>query len=318
MKKITYLFLFLFCSSIAQEAEDSVKIQECYAPFDNFFVNPTQHQLFENPAAAGLYKTNNIHLSGMSQEFNTPWYTHAYQASYDGQMGKSKKWGVGSLYFKRNDADVFVTSGLGLYLSRLMQYKSHQITIGASLFYEQLSFDWSQATFGDMIDPRRGFIYQSNSTTRGGTGSRLDYDLGLIYQFRDKLRIGVALNSLSRGDMSVLSRDEIGFPTILLANLSYEFAINPDLKIIPILRYKHYSVFNEIESKVMLTLANRYMFSMGYNNNKRASAMLGYNLKNKLIGMIEFNHGLYPGIGDFIYHTPTISGKLLYRFNLKK
>ena len=40
--------------------------------------------------------------------------------------------------------------------------------------------DWDKLTFGDMIDPRRGFIYQTGDVQRGGSRYFFDASAGVV------------------------------------------------------------------------------------------------------------------------------------------
>ena len=58
--------------------------------------------------------------------------------------------------------------------------RKFSIRTGFEATYWQKSLDWNQLTFGDMIDPIRGFVYQSQDTPRGGTVGGLDLSAGII------------------------------------------------------------------------------------------------------------------------------------------
>jgi type IX secretion system PorP/SprF family membrane protein len=48
---------------------------------------------------------------------------------------------------------------------------------GGGYFYKKI--DWSALSFGDMIDPGKGFIYNTNDSPRGGSVSNIDFNTGL-------------------------------------------------------------------------------------------------------------------------------------------
>jgi len=50
--------------------------------------------------------------------------------------------------------------------------------IGARAAWIQKSLDWDKLTFGDMIDPRRGFIYSTGDVPRGGSRGFFDASVG--------------------------------------------------------------------------------------------------------------------------------------------
>jgi hypothetical protein len=60
------------------------------------------------------------------------------------------------------------------------------------------TLDWSKLTFGDMIDPKYGFVYQTNETQpeRLSKGV-IDFSAGFI-GYTDKLYFGFAANHVTR------------------------------------------------------------------------------------------------------------------------
>ena len=75
---------------------------------------------------------------------------------------------------------------------------------------EQLGFkkflDWDKLTFGDMIDPRRGFIYQTGDVPRGnGRRGFFDVSMGAV-GFSKHFFFGGAVHHINRPDESMIFR----------------------------------------------------------------------------------------------------------------
>ena len=71
-------------------------------------------------------------------------------------------------------------TGMYAYQQSLTRKKlSIRAALEASYF--QKALDWSNLTFGDMIDPRRGFIYETQDTPRGGKVQELILELDYYY-----------------------------------------------------------------------------------------------------------------------------------------
>jgi type IX secretion system PorP/SprF family membrane protein len=51
---------------------------------------------------------------------------------------------------------------------------------GARAAWYQKFLDWDKLTFGDMIDPRRGFIYSTGDVPRGGSRGFFDASAGVV------------------------------------------------------------------------------------------------------------------------------------------
>jgi type IX secretion system PorP/SprF family membrane protein len=75
---------------------------------------------------------------------------------------------------------------------------------GTQAAYYQKYLDWSKLTFGDMIDPRRGFIYQTGDVPRGnGRRGFFDVSAGMV-GFSKNFYFGAAFHHLNRPDESLI------------------------------------------------------------------------------------------------------------------
>lgn len=74
---------------------------------------------------------------------------------------------------------------------------------GLEFGYLQQELDWNQLTFGDQIDPRRGFVYTTGDSPRGGVSSAVDFAAGLVF-YRKGLHVGVAMYHLTEPNVSVI------------------------------------------------------------------------------------------------------------------
>jgi type IX secretion system PorP/SprF family membrane protein len=78
------------------------------------------------------------------------------------------------------------------------------VKAGFEASYRSLSLDWSNLTFGDMIDPRRGFIYQTGDVPRGnGRRGFFDASAGFV-GFGKNFYFGGAVHHLNRPDESMI------------------------------------------------------------------------------------------------------------------
>jgi len=110
----------------------------------------------------------------------------------------------------------------GMYSFQLKVGHNFSIRVGAEATYFQRSLDWSKLTFGDQIDPRRGFIYQSGDEQRGGATSGLDLSAGVL-GFSKVFFAGIAAHHLNEPNESVI----IGASPIPLKLTAHAGAVIP-------------------------------------------------------------------------------------------
>jgi type IX secretion system PorP/SprF family membrane protein len=91
-----------------------------------------------------------------------------------------------------------------IYSYNLKITRKFSMMAGVRAAYFQKYLDWSKLTFGDMIDPRRGFIYQTGDVPRGnGRRGFFDASAGLV-GYTDIFYFGVAAHHLNRPDESMI------------------------------------------------------------------------------------------------------------------
>ncbi len=186
---ITTIFVcILFCPVSAQDAE-----------FTQFYANP----LYLNPALTGTKKCPRVNINyrnqwpGLSATFITT------SASYD-QYVPALSGGLGLMIVSDREAKTLSTTRVsGLYAYQFQVDRKFSIRAGAEATFFQKSLDWSKLTFGDMIDSRRGFVFESGDIPRGGTRSGMDFSVGLV-GFSENFFIGGAAHHVTTPDESLI------------------------------------------------------------------------------------------------------------------
>ncbi len=176
--------------------------------FTQFYANP----LFINPAFAGTangarfvahYRNQWPSISG-----NYVTYTTSYDQHFDAIGGGI---GLQFLYDKAGDGDLTTTSASFVYSYHLNV--SPKFTIKAALQTEvsQKSIDFSKLLFGDMIDPIRGFIYDTRENLpadgRGEIKPYLDFAAGIL-GFTKTYYAGFAVHHINKPSISFLESDK--------------------------------------------------------------------------------------------------------------
>lgn len=169
--------------------------------FTQFYANP----LYLNPAFAGTVRCPRITLNYRNQ---WPSITNGsfvtYSASYD-QHIEPLKGGIGILVMsdKAGKGILNTTSVSGIYSYQLNVTRKFSIKAGAQATYIQKSVDWDKLTFGDMIDERRGFIYNSMEVPYQMKRSNVDFSAGIL-GYSKKYFVGGAIHHLTQPDEGFL------------------------------------------------------------------------------------------------------------------
>jgi type IX secretion system PorP/SprF family membrane protein len=168
--------------------------------FSQFYANP----LLLNPAFAGSARGPRFVMTHRNQ---WPAMSGAYvtqAVGYD-QHFNSIQGGLGLVVMNdqagQNTLTTTRITGMYSYQQAITRKLSLRAALEASYF--QKALDWSNLTFGDMIDPRRGFIYQTSDTPRGGNVKKVDFGAGLL-AFTEKFYVGAAAAHLNEPNESLV------------------------------------------------------------------------------------------------------------------
>jgi type IX secretion system PorP/SprF family membrane protein len=145
--------------------------------FTQFYANP----LYLNPAFAGSHGCPRFALNYRNEWPSLTGNYVTYSASYD-QYFKNISGGFGVLATHDQQGQGTInTSMLGLvYSYHLKVSRKFSMMFGARAAWYQKFLDWDKLTFGDMIDPRRGFIYSTGDVPRGGSRGFFDASAGIV------------------------------------------------------------------------------------------------------------------------------------------
>lgn len=173
--------------------------------FTQFYANP----LYLNPAFAGTARCPRICLNYRNQWPGITGTFVTYSASYD-QHIDAMSGGVGFLF--TNDragmATINTTNISGIYSYQLNITREFSMKVGLQATYAQKSVDWSKLNFGDMIDPRRGFIYNTNEVPNATSKTNVDFSAGLLGYSR-RYFFGAALHHITEPDEGFLGPSKL-------------------------------------------------------------------------------------------------------------
>ena len=185
----------LFVSSKEAKAQDP--------QFTQFYANP----LYLNPAFAGTARCPRVTLNYRNQWPALSGTFVTTSASYD-QHVESLYGGLGLLVTsdQAGEGVLRTTNVSGIYSYQLPLTRSFSLKAGVQATYFNRSLDWNKLTFGDMIDARKGFVFNTGDTPRGGSSSNVDFSAGLL-GFSKSFFAGFAVHHITEPDESLLEEE---------------------------------------------------------------------------------------------------------------
>ena len=164
--------------------------------FTQFYANP----LYLNPAFAGSKRCPRISMNYRNQWPAISGTFVTYAASFDVDVN-ALHGGLGGYFMADRAGEGTLNSFEGslIYAYRMNVSRKFSIRVGVQATVAQRSIDWNKLTFGDMIDPRYGFVYQTNEIQPNTNKIFADFSAGII-GYTKNLFIGFTANHLTRPD----------------------------------------------------------------------------------------------------------------------
>ncbi|CAN5520133.1 type IX secretion system membrane protein PorP/SprF [soil metagenome] len=224
--------------------------------FTQFYANP----LYLNPAFAGSARCPRFNINYRNQ---WPALKQTYitsSASYD-QHFDVMNGGIGLLVLndKAGEGTIATTNISGMYAYQLNVNRKLSMRFGLQATYVQKTLDWDKLTFGDMIDPRYGFVYQTQETRPKESKSYTDFSFGAL-AYTSSVYGGFAIHHLTEPDEAFLVKGTSKLPRKYTAHIGalipigggygggYKGRINRDegTFISPNLLYQQQAAFNQL------------------------------------------------------------------------
>ncbi len=245
--------------------------------FTQFYANP----LYLNPAMAG---SNGCPRFGVNYRNEWPQLSGnyvTYSASYD-QYFKNISGGFGVLATHDQQGQGTInTSMLGLiYSYHLTLNRKWKMLFGARAAWYQKFLDWDKLTFGDMIDPRRGFILATGDVPRGGSRGFFDASAGMVV-FNKNFFAGGAVHHLNRPNESMII-GESKMPMRFTGHIGAEIPLGQKSKyanstsIMPNIIYQYQNGFQELNIGTYIKYGS-FNFGAWYRNRDAFILTLGIN-----------------------------------------
>ena len=238
MKNFLLVAIVVFVCASA-EAQDPT--------FTQFYANP----VYLNPALAGSHGCQRLATNYRNEWPQLTGNYVTYAAAYD-TYSRSVNGGVGILAMHDQQGQATIqTSMIGLIYS--YHYRINRKTsmmFGAKASWFQKFLDWDKLTFGDMIDPRRGFIYQTGDVPRGGSRYFFDASAGMV-GYSKSFFFGFAAHHLNQPNESMIIGDS-KLPIRLTGHMGAKIDLgskskyNNGTSIMPNVIYQYQNGFQEL------------------------------------------------------------------------
>ncbi|MFN5844421.1 MAG: PorP/SprF family type IX secretion system membrane protein [Flavobacteriia bacterium] len=215
--------------------------------FTQFYANP----LYLNPALAGSYGCSRFALNYRNEWPALSGNYVTYSASYD-QYFKNISGGFGLLatHDQQGQGTIKTTMVGAIYSWHGQLSRKWKVMIGARAAWYQKSLDWDKLTFGDMIDPRRGFIYSTGDVPRGGSRGFFDASTGLVV-FNKYFFAGAAWHHMNQPNESMII-GESNLPWRITGHMGADIVLGRKSKysnttsIMPNVIYQYQNGFQEL------------------------------------------------------------------------
>jgi type IX secretion system PorP/SprF family membrane protein len=196
-KLLVCLYIFGFMSGMVLNNE--VEAQD--PQFTQFYANP----LYLNPAFAGSARCPRICMNFRDEWPAIPGTFVTYSGSYD-QHVDALAGGVGLIITQdeAGQATLTTTSISAVYAYQLNISRTFTISAGFEGGYQQKTIDESKLNFGDMIDPRKGFIYNTSEVLYRNTVGVPDFSAGAM-GYSKNLFLGFSVDHLTQPDQSFVA-----------------------------------------------------------------------------------------------------------------
>ena len=189
-KKLILLLTTLCSAGIWQD------LQAQDPQFTQFYANP----LYLNPAFAGTARCPRIVMNYRNQWPNLSGTYVTYSASYD-QHIDALSGGLGIRVMQDDQAHgTLKSTNVHLMYSYLLPVtREFSIKLGLEAGFFQKTLDKTKLNFGDMIDARRGFVWNTQEAIPSTTKSNLDFGAGIL-GYSKRYFIGAAFHHITQPD----------------------------------------------------------------------------------------------------------------------
>jgi type IX secretion system PorP/SprF family membrane protein len=249
--------------------------------FSQFYGNP----LYLSPALAGREACSRAVLNYRNQWPGLDGSVYAtYSASYD-QFVSAFNGGVGVLVLHDVAGQgALTTDNVSLmYSYHLPVNRKFVLKLGLQGTWFQKSVDWGKLTFGDMIDRRSGFVYNTLETQKIQNKQGWDFSTG-VFGYTKSFYGGFVAKHLTQPDEGLLTISKL--PLKIMGHFGAMIPVGDkrnELSISPNILYQNQGAFQELNIGLYMK-KSAIVSGFWYRNRDAVILLLGIQIDNFRIG----------------------------------
>lgn len=191
---------------------------------DPHFTHYKNSEWYVNPAWIGGDSANFISVKNRHQWPSIKGSYVTTTAIYSHNFKRISGNIYGAILHDNASEGMLKTTRLSLGYSHQFEINELIIRPGVNLTYQSKILDWNKLTFGDQIDPRRGFIYDTNDLPRGGHNGVLDISSGLFLSYKG-IDAGISFQHMNQPNDGLLGTYKSPIPMKIGAQMLYRYAM---------------------------------------------------------------------------------------------
>jgi len=196
---------------------------------------------------------------------------------------------AGINYINDNQAHgTLITNNVSVFYSQNIQIKKVLFRPSIEIGYGNKKLDASKLNFGDMIDPRRGFVYKTNEPIWSTNKSYLNFNLGGMLYYKN-IVLGFSTHHINTPDEGILGSSKL--PIRYGLQIGYTLNLKK-ISLSPFMFYNQQQNFNSLVAGVNTVLFNHINVALAYRT--APSVLLGIGYQNKFF---KLNYLYEGGIG---------------------
>lgn len=271
MKKAT-LMLFLFLGMILRTKAQDMQ-------FTQFYANP----LYLNPAFAGSTYCPRVCLNYRNQWPNLSGTYVSYSASYDRYVDAISG-GLGLLVTSDNQArgTLKTTTASLMYSYSLDITRSFSIKAALQATYFQKAIDRSKLSFGDMIDARRGFVWNTNEAVPVRNKQNADFSAGLL-GYSKRYFFGVTANHITQPDEGLIGPSRLPLKLTVHGGAIIELEKGSESSLSPNILFQQQQNFTQLNLGLYF-VKEHFVAGLWYRNSDAFIVLIGLQNRNLKLG----------------------------------
>ena len=271
MKRYEFILFVLLGLAMGLGAQD--------LQFTQFYANP----LYLSPAFAGSEYCPRMCFNYRNQWPNLSGTYVSYSASYDRYV-EAISGGLGFLVTSDNQArgTLKTTSASLIYSYNITVTRSFSIKAALQATYFQKTIDRSKLNFGDMIDARRGFVWNTNEIIPMQNKRNADFSAGILGHSRHYF-FGVAANHITQPDEGLLGPSKLPLKLTVHAGAIINLEKGSESSISPNILFQQQQNFTQLNLGVYFT-KQYFVAGLWYRNSDAFIVLLGIQTNHLKLG----------------------------------